>query len=317
MRKSPSPPLGRHPVPTKCALLATALLAACTGEAVTPQPDEIALPGDAYYPESLFAGADGTLYVGSLVTGQVVAFADGETKGTVVVGASSGVTGVAGVTVRGDELWLCSIDTTFQRPTEVRSFTLDGVARTTHSLGPNRFCNDLAFDAAGALYVTDSFSGTVLRLAPGGAAPEPWLEDAALAPAMRGGFGLDGLALVPGAVFVNKLDTGGLYRIAIGAGGAAGPAQPITVTPALTAPDGMRALDDRTLLVVEGNGRLTKVTIDGATATATPLATDLDQLTGVAVARGSAWVAEGQLGRLFAMPSQPPNLPFAIRRIDL
>ena len=180
MRKSPSPPLGRHPVPTKCALLATALLAACTDEDVTPQPDEIALPGDAYHPESLFADADGTLYVGSLVTGQVVAFAEGETKGTVVVGASSGVTGVAGVTVRGDELWLCSIDTTFQRPTEVRSFTIDGAARATHTLGSNRFCNDLAFDAAGALYVTDSFSGTVLRLAPGGAALEPWLEDAAL-----------------------------------------------------------------------------------------------------------------------------------------
>jgi hypothetical protein len=108
-----------------------------------------------------------------------------------------------------------------------------------------------------------------------------------------------------------------LYRIAIGASGAAGPAQPITVTPALTAPDGMRALDDRTLLVAEGSGRLTKVTVDNTTATATPLATDLDQPTGVTVARGSAWVAEGQLGRLFAMPTQPPNLPFAIRRIDL
>lgn len=317
MPMSPSSPVRRHPVPTKCALLATALLAACSDEDVTPQPAQIALPGDAYYPESLSADADGTLYVGSLVTGQVVAFADGETEGTVVVGASSGVMGVAGVTVRDDELWLCSIDTTFQRPTEVRSFTLDGVARTTHSLDPNRFCNDLAFDAEGALYVTDSFSGTVLRLPPNGTALEVWLEDAALAPAMQGGFGLDGLAVVAGAVFVNKLDTGGLYRIAIGADGAAGPAQSIAVTPALTAPDGMRALDDRTLLVAEGNGRLTKVTVDGATGTATPLATDLDQPTGVVVARGSAWVAEGQLGRLFAMPSQAPNLPFAIRRIDL
>lgn len=298
-------------------LLATALLAACTGDDVTPQPDEIMLPGATYYPESLSADADGTLYVGSLVTGQVVAFADGETEGTVVVGASSGVTGVAGVAVRGNELWLCSIDTAFQRQTEVRSFTLEGAARATYRLGSNQFCNDLAFDAAGALYVTDSFNGTVLRLAPGGSALEPWLENAALAPAMRGGFGLDGLAVVDGAVFVNKFDTGGLYRIAIGADGAAGPAQPITVTPALTAPDGMRALDHRTLLVAEGSGRLTKVKIDGVTATATALATDLDQPTGVTVARGSAWVVEGQLARLFAMPAQPPNLPFAVRRVDL
>lgn len=313
MRNSSSSSFAQHLVPPRCLLLAIAL-AGCTDE--DTQPDELVLPGDTYFPESLFADADGTLYVGSLVTGQVVAFADGKTAATVVVDASSGVTGVAGVTIRGDELWLCSIDTTFQRPTEVRSFTLDGIARTTHSLGPNRFCNDLVFDAAGALYITDSLSGTVLRLTPGGE-PEPWLEDAALAPAMQGGFGLDGIAVVAGAVFVNKFDTGGLYRIAIGAGGAAGPAQSITVTPALTAPDGMRALDDHTLLVAEGSGRLTKVTVDGTSAIATPLATDLDQPTGVTVARGSAWVTEGQLGRLFAMPSQPPNLPFVIRRVDL
>lgn len=295
---------------------ATALFAACTDDD-TPQPDELALPGDAYYPESLSADRDGTLYVGSLTTGQVVAFADGSTEGTVVVGASSGIIGVAGVTVRGDELWLCAVDPTFQRPTEVRSFGLDGSPRATHPLGSNRFCNDLAFDAGGALYVTDSFNGTVLRLAPGGAAVEPWLDDAALAPSMPGAIGLDGIAVVAGAVFVNKLDTGGLYRVAIGADGApVGPATQITVTPALTAPDGMRALDDRTLLVAEGSGKLTKITVDGNTATAT-LATDLDQPTGVVVARGSAWVTEGQLGRLFAMPPQAPNLPFKIRRIDL
>jgi sugar lactone lactonase YvrE len=296
-------------------VIVTTMLAGCTEPIV--QPDVIALPGDAYYPESLIADADGTLYVSSLVTGQVVAFTDGSTSGKVVVAASSGLTGIAGVTVRGEELWLCSVDTTFQRPSEVRSFTLDGVARTTTSLGANRFCNDLAFDAAGTLYVTDSFSGTVLRLSPGGTALEPWVVDAKLAPAMPGGFGLDGLAVVSGAVFVSKFDTGGFFRIAIGAGGAAGAVQPITVTPALVAPDGIRALDERTLLVAEGNGRLTKVTIDGATATATALATGLDQPTGVTVARGSAWVAEGQLGRLFAMPSQAPNLPFSIRRIDL
>ena len=295
-------------------LLVTTLFGACSDDDPQPQqPGELALPGDAYFPESLSAGADGTLYVGSLTTGQVVAFADGATEATVVVGASSGVTGVAGVTVHGDELWLCSIDTTFQRPTEVRSFGLDGGPRATHSLGPNRFCNDLAFDAGGTLYVTDSFSGTVLRLAPGGAELEPWLEDAMLAPSMQGAFGLDGIAPVTGAVYINKLDTGGLYRVP----SAGGPATQITVTPPLVAPDGMRALDDRTLLVVEGGGKLTKVTVDGTAATATPLATDLDQPTAIVVARGSAWVTEGQLGRLFAMPPQAHNLPFATRRVDL
>jgi sugar lactone lactonase YvrE len=296
--------------------LVIALGAGCTDD-VVDQPDQLVLPGDMYYPESLIADDDGTLYVGSLVTGQVVAFADGETEHAVVVGPSSGVVGVAGVTIHDGELWLCSMDATFQRATEVRNFTLDGNAGATYPLPPNRFCNDLAFDDGGALYITDSFNGTVLRLAPGAAAPEPWIDDPALAPGMPGGFGLDGLAVVPGAIYVNRFDSGGLYRIAIGAGGQAGPAQQIVVTPPLVSPDGMRALDERTLLVAEGNGRVTRVTIDGATATATPLATDLDQPTGLVVARGSVWVTEGQLGRLFSMPSQPPNVPFLVRRIDL
>jgi hypothetical protein len=53
------------------------------------------------------------------------------------------------------------------------------------------------------------------------------------------------------------------------------------------------------------------------TAQATSLADGLDQPTVVIVAGGSAWVTEGQLGRLFAQPAQAPNLPFAIKRVNL
>jgi sugar lactone lactonase YvrE len=264
------------------------------------------------------ASASGTLYVGSLTTGQVIAFPNGKTESQVIVGTSSGVTGVTGVHVEGSTLWLCSIDTMFQRPTELRSFTLDGTAQGTFSLGANRFCNDVAFDKAGNAYVTDSFSGTILRLSPGGAALEPWLVDPSLAPSMQGAFGLDGIAYDgSGALYINRFDTGALYRVAIAADGRAGAVTPITVTPALASPDGMRTLDAKTLLVVEGAGRLTRVTIDGGTATATTLAADLDMPTGVVKARGAAWVTEGQLGRLFAMPPQQPLLPFAVRRVDL
>ena len=92
----------------------------------------------------------------------------------------------------------------------------------------------------------------------------------------------------------------------------------ITVTPALAGPDGVRALDAHTLLVVEGAAnRLAKVTVAATTATSVEVAGDLDMPTAVVVARGSAWVTEGQLGRLFAQPSQAPNLPFAIRRVAL
>lgn len=302
---------------TLLAFALTSTFVACNDD-ITPQPDELALPGAAYYPESLHAASDGTLYVGSLATGQVVAYRDGATEPTTIIAAgASGVTGVTGVLVHGDELWLCSVDTTFQRPTEVRSFGLDGTAHARFPLAANQLCNDLVFDAAGTLYATDSFAGTVLRLPVGAGALEPWLVDPALVPAMQGAFGLDGIVAVDGALYINKLDTSGLYRIDIQASGAAGPATPITVSPPLASPDGMRALDDHTLLVVEGGGALKKVTISGTAATSTTLASDLDQPTAVVVARGSAWVTEGQLGRLFAMPSQSPMLPFSVRRVPL
>jgi hypothetical protein len=338
---TPCPASSRSPRrarPLRGALGLALVLAACSDDAASHPPDAapaadatpaadavpdaapptaLTLPGDAFYPESLSASADGTLFVGSLATGQVAAYDVGATAPRIVVGAASGVTGVAGVLVHGTELFLCSVDTTFQRATEIRSFALDGTPHGTFSLGANRFCNDMAFDAIGNLYVTDSFSGTVLRLAPAGAALEPWLSDPALAPAQAGAFGLDGVVAVDGALYLTKLDTGGIYRVAIAADGSAGAITPITVTPTLTTPDGLRAIDAHTLLVVENAGTLARLAITGETATATALATGLDQPTGVIVTRGAAWVSQGQLGRLFAQPPQPPHLPFTVVRVAL
>lgn len=162
------------------ATLAMSTLTGCAEDA-TPEPDLLALPGQAYYPESLHASADGTLYVGSLASGEIVAFDRGATEPRTIIAASAhGVTGVTGVLVEQDELWLCSVDTTFQRPTEVRSFTLAGEPIDTFPLAATQFCNDLAFDSAGRLYATDSFSGTIQRL--GASGFETFIEDPRFVP---------------------------------------------------------------------------------------------------------------------------------------
>src|SRR5689334_23153730 len=102
----------------KTTILAMSLLGACAGD--PHQPDELALPGSAYYPESLHASADGTLYVGSLATGEITAYDDGDTTPrTVLAAGAANVTGETGVFAHGDQLWICSIDTTFQRPTQL------------------------------------------------------------------------------------------------------------------------------------------------------------------------------------------------------
>ena len=51
--------------------------------------------------------------------------------------------------------------------------------------------NDLAFDAEGYLYVTDSFQATIWRVEPGGGVPEVWFQD----PAIDGPFGPNGVRI--------------------------------------------------------------------------------------------------------------------------
>ncbi len=281
--------------------------------AAPQQPEVIALPGQAFYPENLHAADDGTLYVGSLATGEVVAFANGdETPHTLIAPGQHGITGVTGVHVRDETLWLCSVDTTFQRATEVRSFTRAGTPLAVYPLPATTFCNDLATDAQGAVYATDSFSGTVQRLAPGATQFEQFVQDARFVPDSQGAFGLDGIVIAGSKLIVNKLDTGELFSISV----TTKAIEPIELSAPLAGPDGMRLYDDDSLLVIEGTAnRLSRVDITGALGTVSPIATDLDMPTGVTVSRGFAWVSEGQLGRLFT--GQSPNLPFSLRRVAL
>jgi sugar lactone lactonase YvrE len=53
--------------------------------------------------------------------------------------------------------------------------------------------NDIAFDAAGNLYLTDSFQATIWRIAPGGGLPQIWFQDSRLDTP----FGANGLRLSP------------------------------------------------------------------------------------------------------------------------
>ncbi len=53
--------------------------------------------------------------------------------------------------------------------------------------------NDIAFDAAGNLYLTDSMQATIWRIAPGGGQPQIWFQDSSLDTP----FGANGLRLSP------------------------------------------------------------------------------------------------------------------------
>jgi sugar lactone lactonase YvrE len=286
------------------------------GPAAPDDRELLQLPGNDFYPESITAGTDGGLYVGSFTTGQVVRFAPGAVRSTPFI--TSGLRGVAGVLVDSARnlLWVCDFDVSFQSPGRVKSFALaSGALQGTYEM-PGGQCNDMALDGQGHLYVTDPVGSRIFKLPSGGTALAVWSE-AAVYQGPQGAFTVDGLTWDgQGAFYVNKFNTGELFRVPILENGAAGSPEAITVTPALSQPDGMRQLDATTLLVVEGAGRLTRVSISGTTATGTVLSNRLDGPTGVAVVGRSAWVSEGQLSALFGDPT-PADVPFTVRRVEL
>jgi len=76
-------------------------------------------------------------------------------------------------------------------------------------------CNDIAIGADGSVYVTDSFTPNIFRLAPGASALEVFITDPRLAPAPNG-VGLDGIAFgADGHLYVTQFIPGALFRITI------------------------------------------------------------------------------------------------------
>jgi streptogramin lyase len=212
-----------------------ATLAAATFVAALPAlaaPTVLPLPAD-WYPESLAAGPEGRLYVGSWRQG-AIARVDPATAAvaTLVPPGSNGLGNVQGVLVdaaRG-ALWACSGNIGFTTvpvaASALKRFDLaTGAPQASFPMPDAGYCNDLAQDARGNVYVTDSLHPRVLRIAPDGRALATWKEDPQLAD--RSVFGefkaLNGIAIDGDGVVVSVLAaTAHLLRIPIAADGNAG-----------------------------------------------------------------------------------------------
>lgn len=105
----------------------------------------------------------------------------------------------------------------------------EGEVNVHAELDPHGFPNDLAFDDAGDLYVTDPLLGQIWKIDPDGV-PEVWIDHPALAGdeeepyLVLSHFGVDGIALDRHEkwVYVSNLDYGTILRIAIDEDGDAG-----------------------------------------------------------------------------------------------
>jgi sugar lactone lactonase YvrE len=284
--------------------------------------DAILLPGDAVYPEGITALADGTVFVGSVSQGTIFRVVSGATAPDAAAFAEGGDNGLLNtIGLLADEargtLWACSSDTagTGASPPGLKAFDLaTGEPAGSFDFPGGGFCNDLAVDAAGNVYATDSFAPRILTLPAGGEQLEVWLEDERFG---GKGFNLNGIEVDGDSLYTVKSNTGQLFQIPIGEEGEAGKAVEVALERPLETPDGLRLEAGDTLIVVEGVGRLTRIALGGKTPELTVVRDGLDGPTTAALVGDSAWVVEGQLVHLIDPKSGSPDLPFKIVRVPL
>ena len=214
-------------------------------------------------------------------------------------------------------LWACSSDSggTGTSPPGLKAFDLaTGEPAGSFDFPGGGFCNDIAIDADGNVYATDSFAPRILTLPAGGDALEIWLEDERFG---GKGFNLNGIEVDGDDLYTVKSNTGQLFQIPIGKDGSAGKAVEVPLDRALQTPDGLRLEASGSLIVVEGVGQLTRITLGGSVPELTVVRDGLDGPTTATLVGDSAWVVEGQLVHLIDPKSGSPDLPFKVVRVPL
>jgi streptogramin lyase len=277
---------------------------------------------DKSFPESLSSTKDGTLYVGSFNLGGVVKVSPDRRTEQFIQPGANGSRSVLGVLVdetRGT-LYVCSNDITgfgVPGPSDTKGAWLKtfdlatGAPKGSFALkDPKSLCNDIAVSADGTAYVSDSFAPYVYSLKPGGTELEVWATDPLLAPA-KDGVGLDGIAIgADGNLYVTTYIPAKLFKIAV-KDGKAGAINELKPSRPLERADAMRAFNDGFLLI-EGNGKLDKVTVKGDEAEVVIIRDGFAEPVSVTQVGDIGWVAEGKLSYIIGDNKGKDPAPFMI-----
>jgi sugar lactone lactonase YvrE len=278
------------------------LAAAAVCAAHAADRTEITFADGKIFPESLTSTRNGTVYFGSLGLDSVYRAAPKSSKAeTWIQPKTSGLQTVLGVLAdeSAGTLWVCASATGGRGApavgeTALKAFSLKDASLTgSYAFPGGGLCNDIAVARDGTLYVTDTTGARVLRLKKGARALDAWAADATLLGTA------DGIALLAdGSVYVNSVGQGTLLRIAVKADGSAGSIVKLATSRPLQSPDGMRSVGRKTMLLVEGAGRLDEVTINGDTAEIKVLKDGMTGPTAVTLVGDMAYVAEARLNYL-------------------
>ena len=303
----------------KTSSLAAFIAAVGLGAAAHAAPTPVTIDDTGVFPESMTATASGDLIIASSAKGAIYRAKAGAAKAELWIDPkTSGIAGLLGVFAddRSNTLYACSA--AFGAPPDkadalsaLRLFDLTtGAAKAAYPMpgGAKALCNDIAVAKDGAAYVSDTLGGQVLVLKKGAASLETWSKDPKLA-------FIDGIAIGgDGAVYVNTVTTGHMYRIAMGAGGAAGEIAELQPSVKLGGPDGLRSIGGLRFLQAENQvGRISLVTVSGTTATVTPIKEGEPGVTSMALVKDEVWGLNAKMAyrRDPGLKDKDPN-PFLI-----
>jgi sugar lactone lactonase YvrE len=302
------------------------MLAVASGGIARAQTAPVSVP-DKSFPESVTSTSDGTLYAGSFNRGGVVKAASGGKAEQFIKPGAGDSRSTLGVLAdeKGGMLYVCSNDLSglgVAGPGDAKGAALklfdlkSGVLKGSFALKDSKsLCNDIAIGSDGTAYVTDSFTPNVYSLKPGGSALEVFATDPALTPA-KDGVGLDGIAFgSDGNLYVTTYIPAALFKIAV-KDGKAGAVTALKPSRPLDHADAMRTFGD-SLLLIEGNGKLDKVTVKGDEAQIETIKDGFVEPVSVTQVGNTAWVAEGKLSYIIGDNKEKDPGAFAIKPVAL
>ncbi len=309
--------------------LAALALSSCAPRPAPPAPrGDVAFTAPALYPEGVaFDPATGGFFVSSLRLGTVGRVAPGgtyrpfaeagplvSTQGVavdaargrlLVVGGDLGVGERSSEATRERQAGLAVYD--LGTGTLLDYIALDGLAPGRHH------ANDLALDADGTAYVTDSFAGMIYRVTPEGEAAVFAHDDAFASE----GVGLNGVAVHPGgSLLVAHSESGRLFRVDLD---DPSHVEPVALPAPLVGADGLVLLDAASLVVVQNEGQDHTLLLrsDDGWYSASPVASVPSVLpfpTTATRAGGTVFVLNARLEELFD-PGAARSSRFLLQRV--
>lgn len=296
-------------------------LTACQDEVNQPAtptfPDRLAFVSDRLYPEGItYSPQLGQFLVSSLTQGKVGTVDMNGTYADFV--SDPQLIGSVGMKVRNGKLYVCngdqgvSIKSTSQSPFMTAGlFVFDIATKQVERrinlaallpAGQRHFANDIAFDAQGNTYVTDSFSPVIYKVTPDGIA-SVFLTDSRFS---SSSFGLNGIVFHPnGYLLVANTGAAKLYKVDLQNGNAISEVGGIAV-----GGDGL-VLIGNDIYIVNGMNQVTQFRSTDNFQTAMAVKTDAvgyDQATTNTEVNGQVYTLNARIGEISAAGGNPALL---------